>query len=148
MTFKFFSRDKKGKWVFRTVGLITFLVIIVGLVFLFSQFNLDILWKKSVPKWQAVFLDNNQVYFGRIVKETKSFVVLRDIYYLQVQQLSQMEEEEEQIQGPRLSLVKLGEEMHGPEDEMKINRDHILFIEQLRTDSQIVQRIAEIVKGR
>jgi len=31
--------------------------------------------------------------------------------------------------------------MHGPENEMEINRAHILFVEKLRKDSQVVTTI-------
>ncbi|MDO8599214.1 MAG: hypothetical protein Q7S02_03830, partial [bacterium] len=30
---------------------------------------------------------------------------------------------------------------HGPTDEMRINRDHVLFIEQLRSDATVVRAI-------
>ena len=42
---------------------------------------------------------------------------------------------------PEINLVKLGGELHGPVDEMKINRDQILLIEELRADSNLVKAI-------
>jgi len=148
MAFKFFSsEDKTKKWLTGTIGLIICLLIIAGLIFLLSQIKIGLVWKKPTPKWQAIFLDNNQAYFGRIIKETKNYVILQDIYYLQIQQLTNETEKKEEAK-PQLSLVRLGDEIHGPEDEMKINRDHILFIEQLRADSPIVQKIGEMMGGR
>jgi len=38
-------------------------------------------------------------------------------------------------------LVKLGNEVHGPYDEMRINRQHIIFVEDLRQDGKIMQAI-------
>jgi hypothetical protein len=35
--------------------------------------------------WQAVFLSNEQVYFGKLKSANSSYPVLEDIYYLQVQ---------------------------------------------------------------
>jgi flagellar basal body-associated protein FliL len=87
-------------------------------------------------KWQAVFLVNNQVYFGKIVKETKSTLVLRDIYYLR--ETPNMTEKET---GPQWTLVKLGEEIHGPTDEIRINKAMVLFVETLKPNSQVVQTI-------
>jgi hypothetical protein len=46
-----------------------------------------------------------------------------------------------------INLVKLGAELHGPTDEMRINRDHILFIEDLKDDSQVVQGIKRFKEG-
>jgi hypothetical protein len=42
---------------------------------------------------------------------------------------------------PEINLVKLGGELHGPTDEMRINRDQILLVEDLRTDSNLVKAI-------
>jgi len=42
-----------------------------------------------------------------------------------------------------LKLIKLGGEVHGPEDYMDVSVEHILYTEDLRGDSKIVQAIAE-----
>ena len=72
--------------------------------------------------YQAVFLTNGQVYFGKLSGTGSDWVTLKDIYYLQVQQQVQPTDENSQQQ-PNLTLVKLGNELHGPVDEMKINKD-------------------------
>ncbi len=97
----------------------------------------------SKSEWQAVFLDNGQVYFGKVEGELASPVFLRDIYYLQVvQPLQQVGEGQTPTPAqPQLSLVKLGNELHGPMDEMRINREHILFVEDLKPDSKVVDAI-------
>jgi hypothetical protein len=38
-------------------------------------------------------------------------------------------------------LVKLGNELHGPVDEMHISKAQILFYEDLKTDGQVVKAI-------
>ena len=88
--------------------------------------------------YQAVFLTNNQVYFGKLADQDKAYVKLTDIFYLQVSQPLQPSEPANNV-----NLIKLGAELHGPADSMAINRDHILFIEDLRTDSQVVQAIKQ-----
>ena len=40
-----------------------------------------------------------------------------------------------------LTLIKLGNELHGPTDRMVINRDFILLTESLKNDSRVVQAI-------
>lgn len=99
--------------------------------------------------WQAVFLSNGQVYFGQIEKQNKVEVVLSDIYYLQVTRPLQQTAEGEQQANPQgeLSLVKLGNELHGPTDAMHVNRDQILFIEDLKDDSNVVTAIANYKSG-
>ncbi|OGZ52642.1 MAG: hypothetical protein A3B25_00400 [Candidatus Ryanbacteria bacterium RIFCSPLOWO2_01_FULL_48_26] len=89
-------------------------------------------------KWQAVFLSNNQVYFGHLKDYTKTNVALTDIFYLRVTESLQPGS----LSQPSPELVKLGGELHGPEDAMYIPKDKILFWENLRADSPVVRAIA------
>ncbi len=100
--------------------------------------------------WQAVFLSNGQVYFGQIAKQNKAEIKLEDIYYLQVTRPLQQTAEGEAPANPQgeLSLVKLGNELHGPTDAMYINRDQVLFIEDLKDDSNVVTAIANYKTGQ
>ncbi|MBX4187002.1 MAG: hypothetical protein KW802_01940 [Candidatus Doudnabacteria bacterium] len=98
--------------------------------------------------YQAVFLTNNQVYFGKLTG-SHGFYKLTDIYYLQVtQNLQQATADAKnptstgtaQTQ-PNIQLVKLGSELHGPEDTMYIDRDKVLFWENMKDESKVVQAI-------
>lgn len=91
--------------------------------------------------WQAVFLTNGQVYFGKLSGKGGKYATLYDIYYLQLAQAPQPDTKKNEQQQPQVSLVKLGNELHGPVDEMKINRDHVLFIEDMKNESKVVQAI-------
>lgn len=97
--------------------------------------------------YQAVFLSNNQVYFGMLNNRSAQYATLTDIYYLQITQPLQPKERGAQ-QAPNINLVKLGGELHGPTDKMEINRDHILFIEDLKPDSQVILAIDSYKKGQ
>jgi hypothetical protein len=90
--------------------------------------------------YQAVFLDNEQVYFGKITNISDKIVVLENIFYLQNNSSKTTGDNQSDIK-----LIKLGNELHGPEDSMQINRDHILFTETLRGDSKVVKAIQEYV---
>lgn len=140
---------RKSGWGARLlVILIIVVVILVGLFLLSKYTNWNILNVSKGPStsgWQAVFLSNGQVYFGKIIKETSHSVVLKDIYYLQVAQSPQPAAEGQEAQ-QNLSLVKLGNELHGPKDEMKINRDHVLFTEDLKSDSRVVDAIVRYLE--
>ncbi len=82
----------------------------------------------------ATFLDTNQVFFGRVTSLGYDYVVLKDVYYLQQTDAAGQ-------QG--FVLQKSGSELHGPRDEMHINRDHILLIQPLRADSQVIATIKQ-----
>lgn len=99
--------------------------------------------------YQAVFLTNGQVYFGKL-SVSKDWVELTDIYYLQVtQNLQQASTDASKTPtstgtaNPQnnIQLVKLGSELHGPTDAMHIDRDKILFWEDMKDDSKVVQAI-------
>jgi hypothetical protein len=97
--------------------------------------------QESLPgNYHAVFLTNGQVYFGRVTSRNDFEVVLENIYYLQSdkQMIAQGLDNQKE-----LKLIKLGNELHGPEDMMYINRDQVLFIEPLKADSKVVKAISE-----
>lgn len=97
-------------------------------------------------KMQAVFLNGGQVYFGNIRNLNSKHLRLTDIYYLRVNQ--QVQPNQESTNNPNdISLVKLGCELHGPKDEMLINREQIVFWENLKTDGQVAKAVEEYVKN-
>lgn len=91
-------------------------------------------------QWQAVFLNNGQVYFGHLTLKNKHYAVLKNIYYFQTPQSQQGQTP------PNPNLVKLGGELHGPEDVMYILQDKILFWENMKTTSQVVHAIESTQK--
>lgn len=105
-------------------------------------------------KYQAVFLTNGQVYFGKLSGIGSPSPVLDDVYYLQVNQGQQLQQGAEggnvtasgtpagTPDQPKFSLMKLGQsEVHGPEDRIFLMKDQMLFWENLRSDSQVVKTI-------
>lgn len=111
-------------------------------------------------KYYAVFLSNGQVYFGHLTNYNTPNPELSDIYYLQLAQSPQASGEQNQAEGQEgqegevleqpaqgtdqnkgLTLIKLGEELHGPEDSMVITKDQVLFIEKLKEDGQVAEAI-------
>lgn len=96
----------------------------------------------NISDYSAIFLTNGQVYFGKLQSMSGTELDLRDIFYLQVNQQVQGAETESATD-PELSLVKLGNELHGPNDRMRINREHVLFTESLKRDARVVKAIEE-----
>lgn len=92
-------------------------------------------------QYQAVFLTNGQVYFCKLSDVKADYANCNDIYYLQVQQSVQPADAKASSENPQVSLAKLGSELHGPEDQMKISRDQILFWENLKDNSKVVEAI-------
>lgn len=95
-------------------------------------------------KLQAVFLNGGQVYFGKVTDLNNRFMRLNDIYYLRVNQTVQPKSNK--TANNDISLVKLGCELHGPQDSMVINRDQIIFWENLKGDGQVAKAVDAFVK--
>ncbi len=95
---------------------------------------------------QAVFLNNGQVYFGNIRTLNDKYVRVGNIYYLRVNQQVQPNQSTTNAAAQDISLVKLGCELHGPADEMLINRDQVTFWENLKSDGQVAKAVTEYVK--
>ena len=97
--------------------------------------------------YYAVFFSNGQVYFGKITSTDSNYTTLEDIYYLQVSNPLQQVPPPGGTQQQQLSLVKLGNELHGPKDFMQVNNAHVIFVEELKSDSKVVEAITAYKSG-
>jgi len=100
-------------------------------------------------KYQAVFFTNGQVYFGKLSTLNDEYLKLTDIYYLQTQTEGETEANPQQTSTDQsdVQLIKLGEEIHGPEDEMVLSKDQLLFYENLKVDGKVAQSIEAYKKS-
>lgn len=90
-------------------------------------------------KYQAVFLTNGQAYFGKLHDYGTQKPYMSDVYYFQAGDTPQGDEGQQATQ----TLVKLGDEIHKPEDKLILNREAILFVENLSGEGSVVQAIEE-----
>lgn len=133
----------------RILGFIIALVVILGLLgwYLAANGLFPGGSKEKTSEYQAVFLTNGQVYFGKLSGRNSRYLTLKDIYYLQLAQSPQPSgSNNTSDQQTQISLVKLGNELHGPADEMKINRDHVLFIEDMKENAKVIDAITRYQK--
>lgn len=136
---------KAGYVAFLAAIAILILAVVLSLVFSKGSGNTEES-KVNKDKYQAVFLNGGQVYFGKISDINSKSVGLNSIYYLRVNQQVQPN----QANNPSandISLVKLGCELHGPDDSMVINREQVIFWENLKTDGQVTKAINEYKKA-
>jgi hypothetical protein len=98
-------------------------------------------------KYQAVFLSNSQVYFGKLQAVNHDYMRLTKVFYLQSKTTGTKDTKDPQNASSattdNVELVKLGREIHGPNDEMIIARDQVLFYENLTDDSTVTKSIAK-----
>lgn len=94
-------------------------------------------------KYQAVFLTNGQTYFGKLQKHNDEYLKLKEVYYLQTQgsEAADSKNSQNTQNDQNVQLIKLGDELHGPEDEMIIAKDQVLFYENLKKDGKVSKSI-------
>ena len=103
----------------------------------------------QADKYQAVFFTNGQVYFGKLHTFHNGYLRLTDIYYLQTQNATSTDSKNPQqttTDQSNVQLIKLGDEIHGPQDEMIISKDQVLFYENLKSDGKVAQSITKYKK--
>ena len=132
-------KSSRLKW--WIIGIIVIILVLAGIYYFYIVPSG--LFPQLHPIYQAVFLTNGQVYFGKLYHQNSQYPTLRDIYYLQVTQPPQPLQPSQATPPANINVVKLGGELHGPADEMRINKAQILFIEDLRTDSRVIQAIQQ-----
>lgn len=146
------SKDNKPSRRFKLpIILIVILVIILGVAgwLVFSN-NKNSGTAIDSSKYQAVFFTNGQVYFGKLSPLDDSYMKLTDIYYLQTQAADEKtgsNPQQTSTDKSNVQLIKLGEEIHGPEDEMVLSRDQVLFYENLKADGKVGQSIEAYKKS-
>lgn len=94
--------------------------------------------------YQAVFFKGGQVYFGKITKINETQITLTKIYYLQVSNNTKPDINNLPTDA---RLIKLGSELHGPQDVMYIERKEVEFWENLKNDGQVAKAIATYEKA-
>lgn len=94
-------------------------------------------------KYQAVFTTNNQAYFGKLQRLSDGAYRLTNVYYLQ-QSGSTAQKPDSTGQTPQ--LVKMGSELHGPEDAVIFPPQQVLFWENLKADGKVTKAIEDYTK--
>ena len=107
-------------------------IVVAALVFWFSP---ERVLAAKAKGYQAVLLDNNQVYFGKVADLNTDYPVLTDVFYIQTT-INQETKQQSSI------LVKRGKEWHAP-DKMVLNARHIIMIEPVTDGSTVAQLIAK-----
>lgn len=103
---------------------------IILVTFLFVRW-----WDFTLPsfgaRYQAVFLANGQTYFGHYLDRLGPYVKVENAFYIQQAPTA------EEGQTPESRIIRRGSELHQPLPFVLIPKTAILFVEDLRPDSQV-----------
>lgn len=86
--------------------------------------------------YQAVFVDNGQVYFGQLSGLGTPFPVLKDVYYVQ-------HEIDAKTKTVKNVLVPATGQWNAP-DRMVLNASHIIAVQPVAPDSTVAKLIATL----
>lgn len=130
---------------------IAIFLLIIAILLIGALYGFRAFWaqRERADHYQAVFLTNGQVYFGKITHTSDNEITLESVYYLQSSENPQNDITKKDSSSntntadtqTQLAIVKLGSEIHGPMDKMYITKSNVLFTEDLKDSSQVVQAI-------
>ena len=127
-----------NKWPFLAVALVALLLLTAVAWALKSHSTPGV----AKDGYQAVFLDNGQVFFGKLKNTHGTYLYLEKAYYTKKQDLpADATAEQKQATSNNVSLVKVGAEVYGPENNMSIRAEQVLFWQNLKSDSKVTKAI-------
>lgn len=141
-------KNNRKKLVALGASLLALLVLGLGSWFLYQSSTAAMI---DSNKYQAVFFTNGQVYFGKLHTLNNNYMKLTDIFYLQAQNTATDSKNPQQTtaqQSNDVQLIKLGSEVHGPDDEMIISKDQVLFFENLKKDGKVTDSISKYLSQK
>ncbi len=90
--------------------------------------------------YQVVYLISGQTYFGKLQNQSGDYLVLKQVYAEQTVQAA-AKNEDGTPKAPQTTLVKVRDQVYGPEDSIAIKSTQVAFWQNLRSDSKISQAI-------
>ncbi|HAC56223.1 TPA: hypothetical protein DCF80_01870 [Candidatus Saccharibacteria bacterium] len=133
------KRRKDRDQLFIAIGGVV--IVLVGLV--------TWLWMSAperplADRYQAVFLDNGQAFFGKLKNVTGEYLVIEEAYRAQAQDLpSDATDEQKEAVANNVSLIKVGKEVYGPENAVRVRAEQVVYWQNLTPDSKVSKAIED-----
>lgn len=121
------------------VLMLTFAIIIIGGIAAYT-FLLPRGERINSDGIQVVYMSSGQAYFGNLRNIDGPYLVLETPYTAQ-NVIPKSEESSSESQQSSTTLLKVSQQQYGPEDVMSLKSDQVLFWQNLRNDSKVVQAI-------
>ena len=91
----------------------------------------------DTSKYQAVYLNSGQMYFGKLQNASGDFLVIKSPYIAQDVAASDDKTDDK----TQTTLLKVTTQVYGPEDSIAIKSSQVAFWQNLRDDSKVTQAI-------
>lgn len=133
------QQPRKKGWLILAVAAVIVLLIVGAVAWHLVQ------GKGGAPRgdrYQAVFLDNGQVFFGKLKNTHGDYLTLEGAYYTRKQDVpDDATEEQKAAVNNNVSLARVGDEVYGPESTIRIKAEQVLFWQDLKADSKVAKAI-------
>lgn len=96
----------------------------------------------SSSRYQAVVLDDGNIYFGKLSSIGDGFYKLKHATYLRQKPVDAADKNAKAVP----QVVRASEQLYQPDDTMLINRDRIARVENLSTSSRVADAIDRLSK--
>jgi flagellar basal body-associated protein FliL len=90
----------------------------------------------DTSKYQVVYLANGQAYFGKLQNTDGDYLVMKNPYIAQNATDSAGKTDTSQT-----TLLKVSDQVYGPDDSIAIHASQVTFWQNLRDDSKVTQAI-------
>lgn len=125
-----FNQPHASRWMVTVSGAIVVLLVafsIYGILNDSRQQRID------SSLYQAVYLTNGQMYFGKLQNTSGDYLTLKSAYMPQSTNA--------ELQADTSALIRVRNQLWGPEDSMAIRSSQVAFWQNLRDDSKVTQAI-------
>lgn len=91
--------------------------------------------------YQVVYLNNNQAYFGKLKNTGGDYLVLESPYIVQEIKAPADDTKKAEDTQVQTTLVKVRDQVYGPDDSIALSSKQVLFWQNLRSDSKVAKAI-------
>lgn len=134
------DRWSKQAWLLAGTFLVLVVVVLSGAWLMLGQKSDYI----DHEKYQVVYTNSGQAYFGKLISINDNFFVLKQVYVSTTNDVPKdaTQAQKQSVQN-NTSLVRVTDEVYGPDDQMQITTNSVLFWQNLKDDSKVAKAIEQ-----
>ena len=139
------KKEREGRWstILKKEGLLLIVASIVAMavvaVVVSGLLHNKLMQQIDKNSYQVVYLTNGQAYFGKLQNTGGEYLVMKDPYTAQSVAAKQGETQT----GATTTLLKVSQQVYGPQDSIAIKGDQVSFWQNLRSDSKVTAAIKQ-----
>lgn len=123
----------RRQWALITAGVVVVVGLIGGIIWHVHRNDQTI----SRDRYQVVYLVTGQIYFGKLQNTGGAYLTLKNVYTVQSQTGSATQTDA----SSQSKILKVSQQVYGPDDSMAIRAEQVQFWQNLRSDSKVAQAI-------